>query len=244
MDVYEALGLSEGEKKVYRALIKLKSTTTGPLYKSANVSQSKVYEILERLKKKGLVSSIIKKQITYWQPANPSIYLEKIEREAENIEKRKEVLKERLPSLLKEETYPEDEAQVFVGYNGVRNAIDSFGDTFKKGEEMVVLGTPKPLPNTYYTFFKLFNKERVKKGVKMRVIYGDNMRSYANKLYDMPKTNVKFLKGLTPSTLAIGKDRIVIATWEEGGKAIVITGKEIANNYKKFFESLWKMSKE
>ena len=60
MDVFEALDLTKGEKKVYKALVRLKSTTTGPLYKKANVSQSKVYEILDRLRKKGLAASIIK----------------------------------------------------------------------------------------------------------------------------------------------------------------------------------------
>ena len=52
MDIYEALGLTEGEKKVYKALLKLRSSTTGPIFKQASISQSKVYEVLDRLKKK------------------------------------------------------------------------------------------------------------------------------------------------------------------------------------------------
>ena len=48
MNIYEALNLTKGEKNVYKALVKLRSSTTGPIYKQANVSQSKVYEILDR----------------------------------------------------------------------------------------------------------------------------------------------------------------------------------------------------
>lgn len=75
MDVLDALDLTEGERKVYGALVELKNSTTGPIYENAKVSQSKVYEILKRLKDKGLVSHITKGNITYWQPANPKIYL-------------------------------------------------------------------------------------------------------------------------------------------------------------------------
>jgi sugar-specific transcriptional regulator TrmB len=44
----EEIGLTEGESKVYLALLKLGATKTGPLIKEADVSSSKVYKILER----------------------------------------------------------------------------------------------------------------------------------------------------------------------------------------------------
>jgi sugar-specific transcriptional regulator TrmB len=244
MDVFDALELTEGEKKVYKSLVKLKSTTTGPLYKKANVSQSKVYEILDRLKKKGLVAFIIKNGIKYWHPANPSIYLEKVGRDLETIEERKQILEKELPHLLKEETYPSDEAQVLVGYNGFRTALYSFLDTFKSGDEFLVLGSPTPIQEPFQAFLKSFNKVRIKKNIHARFLYGEKLRKFAEKLYDIPKTKLKFMKGLTPSSLAIGKDRIIIMMWNDKGNSIVIMGKEIADNYRKFFESLWSMSRD
>ncbi len=243
MRVYEALGLTEGEKKVYKALVKLRSTTTGPLYKRANVSQSKVYEILDRLKKKGLAASIIKHGTKYWHPANPSIYLEKISRDLEELEERKATLEKELPHLLKEETYPQDDAQVLVGYNGFRTALYSFLDTFKSGDEFLVLGSPVPISEPFQAFLKAYNKVRIKKNIYAKFLYGEKLRTFATNLYDLPKTKLRFMKGLTPSSLAIGNDRIIIMTYEDKGKSVVIMGKEIANNYKVFFEILWGLSK-
>ena len=57
-----ALGLTEGEIKVYTSLIKLGETTSGPLVDDSEVSLSKVYSILDRLAKKGLASHIIRKE--------------------------------------------------------------------------------------------------------------------------------------------------------------------------------------
>jgi len=243
MDVFEALDLTEGEKKVYAALIDLKSTTTGPLYKKANVSQSKVYEILERLKSKGLVASILKNSRKFWHPANPSIYVEKVERELELIRERKQVLEKELPQLLKEETYPQDEAQVLTGYNGFRTALYSFLDTFKPEDEFLILGSPTPIEDPFKTFLKSYNLERIKRDIHAKFLYGESLRKFATGLYTLPKTKLKFMRGLTPSTIAIGNDRIIIITWEEKGKCVVIMGKEIANNYRLFFESLWNLSK-
>ena len=243
MEVLEALDLTEGEKKVYASLIKLRSTTTGPLYRRANVSQSKVYEILERLKKKGLAASIIKQGRKYWHPANPSIYLEKISQDLEELKQRKKVLEEKLPHLLKEETYPTDEAQVLIGYNGFRTALFSFLDSLKSGGEFVVLGSPVPIEEPFYAFLRAFNLERIRKNIHARFLYGESLRKFAKKLYNLPKTKLRFMKGLTPSTIAIGNDRIIIITWENKGKCVVIMGKEIAKSYQNFFESLWRMSK-
>jgi len=241
MDVYDALSLTEGEKKVYRSLIRLKSTTTGPLYKDSDVSQSKVYEILDRLKKKGLAAYIIKKGKKYWHPANPSIYIEKTKRDLEELKEKKQILEKELPHLLKEETYPSDEAQVLTGYNGFRSCLYSFLASLKK--EFVVLGSPVEIPEPFYSFLRAYNLERIDKNISARFLYGENLRKFAEKLYNLPKTKLRFMKGLTPSTIAIGEDRIIIMTWEENGKFVVIMGKEIAKSYRDFFESLWKMSK-
>jgi len=243
MDVFDALGLSAGEKKVYSALVKLRSATTGPLYKHSGVSQSKVYEILERLKRKGLAASIVKNKITYWQPASPAIYLERVNRELEELNERKAVLDRELPSLMKQ-TYAPDEAHVLVGYNGFRSALFSLLDTFKSGDEFVVFGSPVEIPEPFYSFLKAYNLERIKKNIYARFLYGESLTGFAKKLYTLSKTKLRFMKGLTPSTIAIGKDRIIIMTWENQGKFIVIMGREVAESYRAFFESLWAMSKQ
>ena len=60
--ILENIGLTDGEIKVYLALIKLGSSTSGPITDKSGVSRSKIYNILERLIQKGLVSYTIKEK--------------------------------------------------------------------------------------------------------------------------------------------------------------------------------------
>ncbi|MDP1694039.1 MAG: helix-turn-helix domain-containing protein, partial [Candidatus Woesearchaeota archaeon] len=69
--LFEDIGFSKGEVKVYFALLDLGETTIGPLSKKSEITAAKVYPILEKLIKKGLVSFIIKSDTKYFSPANP-----------------------------------------------------------------------------------------------------------------------------------------------------------------------------
>ena len=69
-------GLTEGEIKVYLALLELGDTTTGPLVDKSGVARSIVYQILERLIEKGLASYIVKDKTKYYQAADPNKLLD------------------------------------------------------------------------------------------------------------------------------------------------------------------------
>ena len=56
MEILQELGLTQREIRVYLALLELGSTTTGSIIKRSEVPNSKIYEILESLQNKGLVS--------------------------------------------------------------------------------------------------------------------------------------------------------------------------------------------
>ena len=65
------VGLTNSEIAVYSALVKLRSSTTGPIVKEAGISSGKIYEILDKLIAKGLVSYIVKAGRKYFQLTEP-----------------------------------------------------------------------------------------------------------------------------------------------------------------------------
>jgi sugar-specific transcriptional regulator TrmB len=244
MDVYEALGLTEGEEKVYRALVSLTKSTTGPIYKKANVSQSKVYEILDRLQKKGLAAYVIINNITYWSPAHPRNYLEHVQDELKQLEARKKILEEKLPSIAAEEPDVQDEAQVYVGYNGFKSVLYRFSETFEPGDEHIVFGAASAIEGPYANFVKKYLKEMVEQGIKLRFLYGEQMRGFADSFLSDLQVKKRFIPGLTPTTTLIGKDRVLLMMYREPVKVIEIRGKDLAKSYATFFESIWKMAKK
>ena len=67
----QKIGLTDGEAKVYLALTEIGSSTVGPIVKKANVAYSNVYDILNRLIEKGIVSFILRNKTKYFQAASP-----------------------------------------------------------------------------------------------------------------------------------------------------------------------------
>ena len=62
--ILREIGLTEGEIKVYLALLKIGQAKKTELAKESGVSSSKIYEICGRLQKKGIVGTIIKDKKT------------------------------------------------------------------------------------------------------------------------------------------------------------------------------------
>ena len=80
----EQVGLTSGESRVYLALMEIGSSTVGPIAKKSKVAYSKIYDVLERLVEKGLVSYTVKEKTKYFQAVEPARlfdYLEKKEGE-------------------------------------------------------------------------------------------------------------------------------------------------------------------
>ena len=65
-EVLENIGLTKGEIDVYLALLDLGLSTTGKITKSANISSSKVYEVLQRLINKSLANYVIENGKHYY----------------------------------------------------------------------------------------------------------------------------------------------------------------------------------
>jgi HTH-type transcriptional regulator, sugar sensing transcriptional regulator len=65
------LGLSSGEARVFLSLLKIGSARVGQIVKESNVSYSKVYDVLDRLSSKGLVSHIILGNVKYFNAVEP-----------------------------------------------------------------------------------------------------------------------------------------------------------------------------
>ena len=128
----EEIGLTEGETKVYLALLRLGPTKTGQLATKAGVSSSKVYKILDRLISKGLAGHIIKGKIKYFNAMKPKRILDYIEEREKLLLDKKELVKRILPELEMEQKMAEKltEATIYGGFKAVTNLFRSIIDEF------------------------------------------------------------------------------------------------------------------
>src|SRR3989344_1727534 len=140
--LFEDIGLTEGETKVFRSLLEIGTTTTGALVKKADISASKVYLILDRLAKKGLVGHVIKGGVKYFQASEPKRILDYVTEREEELAEKKQKIEMLLPELMLKQKLGTEKrkAEIYEGKKGVTNLFRNILDELKRGEEYYVIG--------------------------------------------------------------------------------------------------------
>lgn len=243
-EYYELLkaGLTDGEAKVYLSLSELGSSTVGPIVKKSRVAYSNIYDILNRLIEKGLVSFVIKSKTKYFQAASPNNLIEYLSRKEKDISTRKDELKKILPDLEKmQSSHSEQEAEVFLGLKGLRAAYEKMLHGRTKKDEIL--------------YFYLHEKEHAEKS---DLFYNSiknlsrnvSMRGIANKEYGgswfakkSKFINVRFVDFPIPSTIDIISNMVLIISWKPEIVGILIKSESIAHNLRNYFNEVWKSVK-
>src|SRR3989344_5278802 len=124
--VLESIGLTRGEADVYLTLLKAGNTTSGLLIKESGVSRSKVYDVLERLKQKGLVTEVIKENTRYFEATNPSRITDYLNSKKAEIETSIIESKEFVSHLRKIQStnLEKQEAKVYTGIEGLKTVYN------------------------------------------------------------------------------------------------------------------------
>ncbi len=99
-NILQRIGLTEGEIRVYTALLELGSSTTGKITKKSGISGSKVYEVLDRLGNKGLVTHVIINGVKHFEAANPERILDYLDEKEKQLEDEKKSIQKIIPELI------------------------------------------------------------------------------------------------------------------------------------------------
>lgn len=246
--VLSEIGLTPGEVKAYLALLRLGSSSTGPIAKESKVSRSKLYDILDKLEKRGMASHIEKNGVIYFQAVEPSkikTYLKEKERHLKELENKFELSLPELEALYQNSS-EKQAVNVFSGFKGLITAHEHIYLKLSKGEEYLYFGVPKDQPEIHHLYWQRDHIRRLKTGIKCRLLFNrdtpkeilENRNKYKNcEARYMPK-DIK-----TPSYTLIYKDTIVIFIISKDPISIEIVSNEVANSFKSYFESFWKLSK-
>ena len=243
LDFLKDLGMTEGEIKTYQALFKVGRTTTGALIREAGISASKIYIILDKLVKKGLVNYTLHNKMKYFQANDPIKIISMIEEKEQELEKQKKRTRDILPQL-RLSLEQKEEVQtpmVLEGIEGLKYLLDKIYNDLDKNDEFLGMGITTERPEPINRLFKHFNMERrPRKGIRMRLLLSEKPREYYKKY---PLTQLKVLPGITPAAISIDKKRVVIYNSWKPLSMTVLYNVEVIQSFKTFFESLWKIEK-
>ncbi len=235
---FEEIGFSPNEGKVYLTLLEIGLATAGEVAKKSKVNRSNVYEVLERLVKKGLVAYTTRYETKYFEAASPNNLLR-------FIQEKEQLIKKHLPqlNLLSECREKRGEAVVREGVRALMSVLYGFLDY---NDEIRVWGVPKKAVDDFIKFeIPHFHKERIKRKVVMNHIYNENATTRIKLLNKMPFTAAKFLPekfNSNISTHACGKE-VAMFFYSKPPLVIQIFNERLAESYKKYFDLMWEIAK-
>lgn len=237
----EELGLTKIEAKVYLALLKLGSTTTGPLIKKTELHRATVYDVLKRLMEKGLVNYIIKEKTKYFQAVKPEYLLDIIEEQKNTLKRKEELAKKIIKELeIIQEKNKKEQASIFIGKKGIKTIFEDILN-YKEYDAFASRGKFKEILGSY---FDLFQKKKKNKKIKSRILIDETLRNsdYVKSIYG----NIRYLpKELSyPTATFIYNDKIAIIIFTENPTAFLIESKDISKSFKNYFNIIWKIAKK
>jgi len=238
----QELGFTKNEVKIYSALLNLGSVTAGRITFESGLHRSRVYEGLNRLLEKGLVSSIKKGNVTLFEATDPEKIVDYLDEEKAKLDAKKKIVEKVLPELREfKKTKPTAEARILQGVEGFKSMRR---DVLKyAGKEHLLIGAIAREDEVMPLFFKQWNRERIKRRIKLRFLHKSLARG-------KPMTKLKLSESrflpeniINPAVINIYGDRVVNVLWKDDYPlCFMMINKDIAEAYRNYFGILWKSS--
>jgi len=235
--ILEHIGLTRNEAIIYVELLRIGPTLARNVARITNMHRTSVYNCLQRLQKKGLVSTTGYDKKTYFEAVDPG-KLHSL------IKEREQRLLNVLPELKKlrdTKFYTKHEVQYFKGKQGLKTVFEEILNT---GENYIGWGPEKKIESILKYYFIHYIKARKEKKIRAKLIYFEDSKGM--EYTKSPLIEIKYLPKIfyTPTAHRVYGDNVAIILLEDDPLCILIKNKAIAEGYKNHFNLLWHMAKK
>jgi len=240
-DALRKIGLTENEIKIYLDLLESGSSTAYDVGKRTGIYRVHVYDKLEQLMDKGLVTHIYMGSKKFFQATSPSKIKQYLEDRRTELETQEEAIDGILPQLEAMVNLPKEDTfvEVFKGKEGLKYFLK---DIIKTGKEVLVTGIDdERYKETLPIFMDQYFRDLKRKRIKERVITIKRKGVFMFDKKLAPTTDYRFLemKQFNPTNTFVYGDKVVIVTWGAPVTVVMIKNKDTAETYRDHFEHLW-----
>ncbi len=229
----KSLGLAKGEAKVYSAILNIGIANINKIHEKTGLERRAIYDILNKLIEKGLISYTIEKGKRTYQCAPINKLKNKINEEQKKLKE----LENQLPKI--QEIYnskkPLTRFEIFRGKEGIKSVFEDMLD-FKN---IYIIGGGFYLIKELPYFWPNYNQRRIKAKSTWHNLVIHELKN------KVPKTELVKIKFLpkefsgNPIAILVYGNKVVNLSWTKEKFAFVIENKETAENYKKYHKYLW-----
>ncbi len=243
-EVFEEIGLSPNEAKIYETLLSTGETTVSSISVKANVHRRNVYDALNRLVEKGLVFPIFQKGENRYRCVTPDKLMEVLHE--------KELKLQRVLPTLREMHSSKPLVEAAFIYKGLEGFKNYMRDLVRVSADTYFLGA-KALwytPGVEKHFLTDFVRNAKKKKLKWYTLYDPRVQSRMPQALEDVQGEYKFLPSQyqTPGVVDIFGDYVVtftsidIGNFGEDGTIFVMINPELAETYRTWFRLIWDLS--
>ncbi len=224
-------GLKPNEAKIYLILVNHGASTIYEIAKLSSISRPNIYDIINKLRKKGLISSFVKKNKNYYHITEPNNLVRFLDEKRKNLSTIIPKLNELFNSK-KIKTITE----IYQGKEGLKLIIE---DMLIAKEILIFNGVDIDKLLSEITTFNLerYLNEKKKKKIITKILYAEPIKPVRGKFYyykKLPKNLV--LKNVNYWIYA---DRVVLGIWSEEPLFIKIINKDVADTFRTNIELIW-----
>ena len=239
-NIFTTLGFSEPEIKIYRAILEKGQASVRTLAEKTNIGRGTVYNILKRLKEKGLVSYSERGKLKYFAVENPEKLLAQFEEKKRALDEAASEFQMALPELQALFGPEKDQSKVtyHVGLSGIRTILEDILFTLNKAPEKVVrLYSSEELRGIIYEAYPQFTQRRIDAAIKARVI----KMGGTGVLRGLDEAKLLPVDKSSRTYVHVYGNKISYITSKSNGHilAAIIEDSHIAQTHAFLFDSLW-----
>jgi sugar-specific transcriptional regulator TrmB len=247
LDILKNIGLTPSEAKVYETLVEIGKSSASEILTKANLNSGRIYEILTSLEHKGLVSLIKEGKTKFFQASPPERVLDYLNQKMETISEQKEDFEKILPELKK--TYSQNKQktniEIFLGVKGQKTAYDILLSESNKDKELIIVGIAEKskYPKEVIDLLR-FHVYKRRKELNLKVKKIADPKGRNEKTYQEDNSEIRYLPYTSTTALEVLGDITMILLYTNPIITILIQDKNVAADYKKQLEFLWKIAKK
>jgi len=241
----QELGLSQGQIDVYTAVLELGISTLGKIQEKTGIERRNIYDILNKLIEKGLMTYTIEKGKKTFQCTHPNKIKEEIDKKQEALEK----LNSQIPDLTKlfNEAKPEIRAEIYRGDEAIKALLN---EALEYDETRWIGGNSGVEQSTTPALKRWFQHWMKKRASQKKIMY--DLVDHNTHLEGLEPDNIKAHKKMhykycalppqlrSPMVVIIFGNKVAQILWAKQSFAFILESEGIKDSFMKYFNYFWK----
>jgi sugar-specific transcriptional regulator TrmB len=239
LEILKKIGLSDGEIKVYGALLEIGVSSINNIHKKVGMDRRNIYDILNKLIERGLISYIAENGKRTFKTSNPEKILSYIEEKKTNLDEIKSEVEKIIPAM--QSIFKSEKQEIFSEIYRGPEGLKAVWDDILNYTNSYWIGSGFYVPDKFPAFFNDWNKRRRKKRHESYHLFRyDKKKDVIGRPYAYSKAKIlpQEFSG-NPTVTVIYGDKVIQQLFGENIVVFVIQSKELAENYKTYHKFLW-----